>query len=271
MKLKEKWTAFRKQRKFNKWSRLSMRLYEKNFSQAGKSKAHSLFCQRVYGKDLCQQGMMDMDQLEKLLDVLQLNENSRVLELGCGNGVITAYISDQTGAAITGVDNCKTAIDYARERFKDKKNKLSFVKEDMQKLSFPDNSFDTIIIIDALHFVLKLEPFINRIKQLVVPKGQMGIFYTQSPENDSLDALQPEKTSLGKTLEKNNLEFKTLNFTEEENGHWKKKIKVLEELKPQFLAENNRFLFNDRYYEAKAIEGKKKKRYRYLYHVNVSK
>ena len=44
--------------------------------QAATSKAYSLFCERIYGKDLCQYNMMTMPQLEKMLTVLNLSEKN---------------------------------------------------------------------------------------------------------------------------------------------------------------------------------------------------
>lgn len=82
------------------------------------SKAYAVFCERLYGKNLCQFNMMDMVQLNKLFDVLNLNKNSRVLDLGCGIGTITEYISDLTQAHITGIDFAAGAIKRAQERTK---------------------------------------------------------------------------------------------------------------------------------------------------------
>ena len=76
--------------------------YNEYFTRALTSAAHARFCERVYGRDLCQHGMMDMEQLGKLIEVLQLGPASRVLELGCGNGRVAEYISDTTGAHIIG-------------------------------------------------------------------------------------------------------------------------------------------------------------------------
>jgi hypothetical protein len=60
-------------------------LYRDFFTAAPSSAAHADFCERVYGRDLCQHGMVDMEELAKLLEVLQLAPGHRVIELGCGN------------------------------------------------------------------------------------------------------------------------------------------------------------------------------------------
>jgi len=42
--------------------------------------AHAAFCERVYGKDLCQHGTADMEQIQLLLDALQVQAGMRVVE-----------------------------------------------------------------------------------------------------------------------------------------------------------------------------------------------
>jgi len=234
------------------------RFYDAFFALADNSKTHTTFSERIYGKDLCQHGMMDMAQLEKLLEVLNLQENSRVLELGCGNGFITEYISDVTGAHITGVDYSKTAIKNAVERTKNKKEKLSFLCQDIKKMDFSKGVFDVVIVIDTLHFVENIDEMVKKMKNSLKPNGQMGIFFTQRIFSDDLkDWLQPENTQLAQSLKKYNLDFKTWDFTKEEAEHWHKKLQVLDELKPEFEAEGNLFLYNMRYNEANFIAPKR--------------
>lgn len=90
-------------------------VYDEYYARANDSKAHAAFCERVYGSNLCQHGMMDMEQLEKLIEMLDLSETSQVLELGCGNGFVTEYISDATGAHITGIDISRVGIEHEAE------------------------------------------------------------------------------------------------------------------------------------------------------------
>jgi cyclopropane fatty-acyl-phospholipid synthase-like methyltransferase len=96
------------------------------FTRAETSEAHARFCALVYGRDLCQHGMMDMAQLDALIAALGLGAGSRVLELGCGNGRIAEYISDVTGANVFGVDSSTVGIRQAIERSVAKRDRLAF-------------------------------------------------------------------------------------------------------------------------------------------------
>ena len=85
------------------------------------SKAHKKLCKRVFGRDLCQENMTDMRALDGLLQKLDLKAGNHVLDLGCGAGGIAEYISGETGARITGIDNSVTAISTATSRTEDKR------------------------------------------------------------------------------------------------------------------------------------------------------
>ena len=74
--------------------------YQRFYTAAYASAAHSRHCERVYGEDLCQEGLADMAALEDLLQRLDLKPGDRVLDLGSGSGVIAEYISDRTGALV---------------------------------------------------------------------------------------------------------------------------------------------------------------------------
>jgi 2-polyprenyl-3-methyl-5-hydroxy-6-metoxy-1,4-benzoquinol methylase len=234
------------------------------------SAAHSLFCERVFGRDLCQANLMDMKQMEKLLEVLSLSPKNRVLDLGCGIGKIAEYISDLTHASVLGIDIAVDAITHAQARTQQKRNRLDFKEGDLNDLQLPPASVDTIIAIDTLHFVEDLGKTIGQMKAILTPHGQMGLFSFQyCLENDSPDILLPNNTNLARTLKKHDLSFRTWDFTEREKEIWHRERQVATELRDEFQAEGNLDLCEDRIEECEidlplVEEGKKR---RYLYHV----
>ena len=180
---------------------LSSQRFSEGLIQSEQSKANAVYCERVYEKNLCQWNLMNMEQLNKLLEVLNMNKDDQVLELGCGIGIITEYISDSTQAHITAIDFAAGAIKRAQERTRGKQNRLTFREGDMNNLDFLINSFDTIIVIDALYFVDDLEKTVGQMKAILKPNGQMGIFFSQVIEpEDSKELLLPEKSKLAQVL-----------------------------------------------------------------------
>ena len=237
-----------------------------------KSTAYSVFCERVFGKDLCQANVMDMMQLEKLVEVLNLTPENRVLDMGCGVGKIAEYISDVTGAHVLGIDAAAGALACARARTIKKRDRLEFQEGDLNNLRLPPDSVDTIIAIDTLHYMQDLEKAIGQMKALLMPHGQMGLFSFQyCSDNDTPDILLPDNTNLGRALKRHNLSFRTWDFTESEKEIRRRQLQVAAELKEDFRAEGNLDLCEDRIEESELdlprLDAGKKRRY--LYHVQV--
>ena len=55
-------------------------------------------------------------KIERLLDLLTLDENTRVLDLGCGRAELALRIIERFGSSVVAVDNSSPMLDAARER-----------------------------------------------------------------------------------------------------------------------------------------------------------
>jgi SAM-dependent methyltransferase len=220
--------------------------YKEYYTRAPRSQAYAEFCERLYGKNLCQANFSDMEQLEKLIELAQFRPNSRALDLGCGTGMIAEYLSDRTDASILGVDYCAEALQQAQERTRDKRTRLNFCVANLDSLDFPDHSFDTIISIDTLYMPNNLLAILRKLCVLLKPGGQMVVFYSQMIEvaNSDRSTLLPENTPLGAALRTLGLDFQTWDFSEEIYYHLQHKRRIGEELHLNFLAEGHLALFN---------------------------
>jgi ubiquinone/menaquinone biosynthesis C-methylase UbiE len=215
------------------------------------SQAHAAFCERVYGKNLCQHGYMTMEQLHKLMEVANLSAKNRVLELGCGNGLVAETISDATQAHIHGIDYIPEAIRQAQERTQKKRERLTFSVGDMNHLFFAANSFDTIVAVDTLYFGDQ-EDAIGQLKTLLRPGGQIVTFYGVIlwNETDDKTTLLPDRTPLADALKKHQFTFQTWDFTRAEYERSQLIRQIAGEFKPAFEAEGNMFLYENRMMEA---------------------
>jgi len=63
--------------------------YSRFYAAVASSAANAEYCRRVYGRNLCQHGFAEMSHLDHLIQVSGISEGSRVLDLGCGNGMIS--------------------------------------------------------------------------------------------------------------------------------------------------------------------------------------
>ena len=243
--------------------------FNETLLKSEKSSAYSRFCQLVYGQDLCQYSMMDMRQLEDLLDILSLNAENHVVDLGCALGIIDEYISDKTGARVTGIDFAAKVISRANERTTDKRDRLEFEVQHMDALSLEPSCFDAVISVDSLYFVRDLIPLLGRCRQFCKPDGQFGFFYSQViNEKDSREMLDSNGTKLARALQELDISYGTRDYTEDEHRHWKLCRKVAEELKAEFEAEGRADLYESRAQESDVlIEVIKDNRVRrYLYY-----
>ncbi len=205
-----------------------------------------------------------------IFNILRLKADDRALDLGCGNGFITEYLQNETGAFFQGIDISEEAIKQAQSRTKNKR--LAFRLGNMNCLKFKPRTFDCVISIDTLYYVNNLEETLKQIIAILKPRGQIGIFFTQWINNlKDKKILLPENTDLSVLLKKFGLKFSTFDLTENEAEHWRKKVRVLEELKPQFKKEGNLNLYNYRYSEAtRYANWDVEKRSRYLYYISLS-
>jgi cyclopropane fatty-acyl-phospholipid synthase-like methyltransferase len=222
------------------------------------SRANATYCERVFGRNCSQHGFAEMDHLDRLLAVTGISETHRVLDLGCGNGGIAEYISDATGAHVTGIDFIPQAIRQAQDRTRDKRHHLTFQVGNLNRLDFPAQSFDVLIAIDTLYFI-ELDGTIPQMKALLRPGGQMAIFYAHGidPETPAetfpREELPADNTPLAQSLRRYGLSFQTWDFTQQDYVHAQCKKWVAEELRAEFEAEGNAFLYENHHAEAEGV------------------
>lgn len=245
--------------------------YDNFFSRAEESRAHALFCERVYGLNLCQHGLADISQLDELLEALRPTKNEHILDAGCGNGRITEYLQERTGAFFTGIDISPQAVAQARARTVARSDRLAFEVGNLNRLDFAPQTFDKVFAIDTLYYVDDLEATVRQFRAVLKPGGQMGLFYTEWI-NDPAERprLLPGNTSLAVLLDKHGLRYDAFDLTAAEAEHWRKKLAVLEQLEPLFEREGNSDLYRYRHSEARRYANwDATKRSRHLYRVRL--
>ena len=223
--------------------------YDEYFRRALSSEAHARFCERVYGQDLCQHGMMDMAELDFLITLLVPGD--RVLEVGCSNGYITEYIHDRVPCTTLGLDYSGVAIAQAQERTRDKAATLRFARLDLAQEPIPGDGYDAILAIDSIYFLGEFEDTLPKLVAKLSRSGKLilSVFQTQE-EGDPDDILHPERTHLARALAALGLRYTWHDFTGNVRRHWLANDRVARELEPAFLAEDNAFLYEARVAES---------------------
>jgi ubiquinone/menaquinone biosynthesis C-methylase UbiE len=260
--------AYREERPDDFWY-----YYQEFYEKADASSAHSRFCKRVYGLDLCQEGLMDMDSLHNLLHRLNLKPGQRLLDLGCGAGGISQYVADQTGVHVTGLDSSAIAISTARSRTNNNHPLLQFIEADMNTLDLEPHSYDIAISVDTIYWVNDTCDALKRIIRTLKPGGQLIISIVHILEYcDSPEELEIDKTYVASALDKLRVDYQSFDWTDSFLDFWPRVKKTMLELKHDFEEEGNGLIYQ---HWIKDADGemlpavKNNDLRRYLYHVHV--
>jgi 2-polyprenyl-3-methyl-5-hydroxy-6-metoxy-1,4-benzoquinol methylase len=220
--------------------------YSEYFRRADASEAHAEFCRRVYGANLCQHGMMDMEELDQL--VARIPHGKRIVEIGCGTGRISEYIHARVSPTfMLASDYADAAIDQAQRRTADRAATLQFRCLDLSVEEVPDAPYDVAILIDSIYFLGDYARSIERFCKLMRPGATMllAAFEEEKPGAPA-DILQPARTRVAKALAQLGLAYEQHDYTHKMHEHWQKNYRVSRELERAFTDEGNRFLFEAR-------------------------
>jgi len=108
----------------------------------------------------------ELEELESLLP-----KNAKVLDVGCGAGVpVTKFLVD-SGFDVTGVDFSESMLKLAGKNVP----KAKFIKKDMTKLDFRDNSFDGLTAFYSIIHVPKEKhsSLFQSFHRILKPNGSM--------------------------------------------------------------------------------------------------
>jgi ubiquinone/menaquinone biosynthesis C-methylase UbiE len=105
----------------------------------------------------------------------------RVLEVGCGSGILTAWLVDH-GASVTAFDVSDQMVALARNALGDKARLL--VADLSQPLTFAaDHSFDLVVASLVLHYVEDWRHVFRELHRVLAPAGVV-VFSTHHPTMD---------------------------------------------------------------------------------------
>lgn len=107
--------------------------------------------------------------------LLKLPENARILELGCGHGLLWKENADRipTGWDITLSDLSPGMLDAAWRNLVVTGRAFQFKEIDAQAIPFEDETFDAIIANHMLYHVLDRAKAFSEIRRVLKPKGRL--------------------------------------------------------------------------------------------------
>ena len=107
---------------------------------------------------------------EHLFSQIDLSNVKKVLEVGCGIGVLSSYLAEKYEWEVTGIDLDPEQIERAKDDYG--KNKyLKFLEADAKKLPFEDNEYDLVLSSYALHHIPNWDKALNEISRVLKSSG----------------------------------------------------------------------------------------------------
>ena len=112
----------------------------------------------------------------ELLSKIEFTGSEKVLDIGCGDGRLSAVIADKVpNGSVTGIDLSKNMIQFAENNYSVTYKNLNFKVMNASNINFKEQ-FDIIFSNAALHWIQDHKPVINGIKNSL---KQSGKFYIQ--------------------------------------------------------------------------------------------
>ena len=114
------------------------------------------------------------------LSLLEIGSGQRVLDIGCGSGVIARDVARrvQPNGRVVGIDSSPALIAAAREltTATDGATSITFREGDCRALPLADDSFDVVIAATVLTHVPDGHRAILEMARVVRPGGRVGVF-----------------------------------------------------------------------------------------------
>src|SRR5215469_7530115 len=130
---------------------------------------------------------------QEVLFLLQLNAHARIriLDVGCGEGKITAQIAERAReATVVGVDPSHDMIRFAAAHFEAVPN-LRFEVADARRLPF-EKEFDLVVSFNALHWIPDQEAALRSIRSAIVGGGKAQLRLVPKGPRKSLEDVVEE-------------------------------------------------------------------------------
>ena len=126
--------------------------------------------------DYHQSSLAQQQWAKELIAKLGLSGNERVLDIGCGDGKVTAEIArNLPGGNVTGLDSSPEMIRFACDHFPcSEYRNLSFIQGDTRALPFSEE-FDVVFSNAALHWIPDHKPVLAGIVKSLRPDGKLLI------------------------------------------------------------------------------------------------
>lgn len=115
----------------------------------------------------------EMFRLKNLLEFLAPKPSELVLDVGSGGGSYTRSIGERS--TVIALDLSRRAIESARENLR-RLETIFFIVSDADHLPFKEKSVDSILCIDVVEHLVRVDRPLNEMARVLKPFGKISIF-----------------------------------------------------------------------------------------------
>lgn len=124
-------------------------------------------------EDYFQNSQFQYDHAQRALSQYQFQSDETVLDVGCGDGKITAEIANKApNGHVVGIDSSEHMIKFANSEFGSKSDNLEFLVARAESFSYT-NKFDLIVSFACLHWVKDQLSFLNAANNALKNNGKI--------------------------------------------------------------------------------------------------
>lgn len=133
---------------------------------------------------------LQREMAAQVLPLLELHGDERVLDVGCGEGKITALMASRVlRGEVIGVDSSHDMVAFARAHFgSGAHSNLRFQVADARALPFKD-AFDLVVSFNALHWVHDQDPVLRSIHATLKRNGRAQLRMVTAGARKSLESV----------------------------------------------------------------------------------
>ncbi len=114
----------------------------------------------------------EVELVEKLCERIKTEEGKeKVLDIGCGTGKLSIYLSEKTGCDATGIDMEQEKIEKARKN--SPSGKVEFEVQSAEKMAFANDTFDAIVSLKALHEMANPKEVLKESNRVLKSQGRI--------------------------------------------------------------------------------------------------
>ena len=118
-------------------------------------------------------------KLKKIIKTADINQGEKILDVGCGTGILLPLLKEKTGTegTVIALDFSANMLKKAQEKFGEK---FQYVQADVENMPLEDFYFNKIIIFNSFPHFSNKKSALSEIRRVLKPGGSLLIAHDTS-------------------------------------------------------------------------------------------